>query len=78
MADKAQGRIAPPQPYITYFVPAEPAVFGNTLEKFINTSNTSLTINKSLKKLEVCAAGKGPSSTGVSMSPEEPTPGQSA
>lgn len=74
---KAQGRTAPPQPYLTHFVPAEPTAFGNTVKKFMNISNTSLTISKGLKKLEVCEVWQGPSSTVVSMSPEEPTPGQS-
>jgi len=38
--------------------------------------NVFLTISKNLKKLEICEAGEGPSTSGVSTSPAEPIPDQ--
>lgn len=52
------------------------AAFWNTREKSVSVFNVFLTISKNLKKLEICEAGEGPSSSGVSTSPAEPIPDQ--
>ena len=48
----------------------------NRMKQALDRELSGVHISKNLKKLEICEAGEGPSSSGVSTSPAEPIPDQ--